>query len=186
MTIPIIVGGYDCFPIDEFIRPNADVYDQDYGPDPHWAELDDNSDGDTIATPLPEQFSIADCGSGVTTVRFIVAMTSPTRQPGRSDCQGLRYRFRFRKLDYISGGIVDVNDLRIREGTTVRVGPFDHGVLTTSYVTLTRTLSDSDYDSIIDHGDLQMFMDCDLCTDDGFNGGPGVEVAWCEMEYFSK
>lgn len=187
-TIPMLIGQGICASINETLFPiNPDIATGDYLPVPHWPELDDNSDADTIIAGGGGFNVMSECGSGVDTFRFIVTIKPPTGTVGPSECQGMRYRFRFRKV--VTGdasGIVDVNDLRVREGSTTRVGPFDHGVLTTSYETLTRTVSDADFDSITDFSVLQLFMDADLCADAFLDGGPEVEVAWCEIELFSK
>lgn len=187
-TIPMLIGQGVCASINETLFPiNPDVSATDYQPTPHWPELDDNSDADTIIAGGGGSAVMSECGSGVDTFIFTVSIKAPTGSVGPFECQGMRYRFRFRKVETGNEtGIVDVNDLRVRQGSTTKVGPFDHGTLTTSYETLTRTVNESDFNSISDFSVLQLRMSADLCADAFLDGGPQVEVAWCEIELYSK
>lgn len=191
-TIPMLIGQQGCLSIDETIKPNADVFTSDYFPTPHHTELSVRTDTDTIEAGGGGPFLMQECGSGVDLKRFIVALETPVGSPGPKECQGARYRFRFRKLESgtdpggetYEAGVVDVNVLRVRQGSTTKI-EFDHGTIGTSYTTLTRTFTEAQYESITDWPDVQLYMDADLCATVLADGGPGVEVPWCEIELYT-
>lgn len=192
--IPLMPFPSGCEAIDETIRPDSDVDVADYETDPtpsqsKWSNLDNNSESDrvTFNGSFRGQFGLAQCSSFTTNIRLILGMANPSVTPGGFDCQGMRYRWRFKKDDGVSSGTIDVNDLRVRQGTTTKVGPFDHGTLGTSYTTLTRTLDQSDFESITDFNDLQLYMDVDACSDAPLDFIlVSIMAAWCEIEFFTK
>ena len=190
LLIPFMPFGGQCDPLVETVFPDSDVSDQDFASTPLWQKLDNNSDSDTItyAGNFLEPLGQAECSSTTDNVGFEVGLVNPSRAPASSRCQGMRWRFRFRKVDAggpPSAGTIDLNDLRLKEGGTTR-DVYDYGVVGTSYVTHTVTLTDGEVDSIVDHSDLRLSLDSDTCAADEITGGPLLEVAWCELEYYAK
>ena len=194
--IPLMPFPSSCASIDETLVPSSDVGPGDYAPDPAGGALAthlalNGNDIDTVifASFLAGFAAQNECTATTSVASFEVHFGNPSGVPGPSDCQGLRWIVRQRKLD--SGGTwfpgkVDVSQVQLRETTTQR-DSFDFGVLGTSYVTTTRTLTDGEYDNIGNHDNMRLrYNTVDTCADTAFDGGPTLQIAWAKLEYFTK
>ena len=195
--IPLTPYTVTCSPIDETLVPSSDQDTGDYVPDPsggglftHLA-LNSNDNDTVIFAPLilagfPQQNQ---CSSTTSVGNFEIRFGNPSGVPALSNCQGLRWIIRQRKL--ASGGtwfpgIIDVSNVQLRETTTQR-DSFDFGELGTSYITTTHTLTDAEYDNIGNHDNMRLrYNTVTTCADVALDGGPTLQIAWVKLEYFTK
>jgi len=160
----------------EFIRPSSDVETSSWTTTPLWSKLDDNSDADFVRSTD----SAAVCSS-TDTYNFEVALADPTGPPSGRLFQGMRFRYRVRKVQ-TDTGTVSVT-VRLKELTTTRVTS-SVGSIGTSWTTYTKTLTASEIETIGNHNDLRMQVEVVVCNDLDFNTIRG-ECAWLEVEYYA-
>lgn len=181
MTTPWLTSF--CAAIEETVRPAADVettnWTQSVGTT-LWQTLDDNSDGDFVSSDE----STTNCSIGWSEFDFEVGLGNPGGDVGDSACQGMRIRYRSRKVEAAGSGTVEIQ-VELLEGATVRYSD-SFSAKGTSFSTTTRTLSDAQVDSIGNHDNLSVRVTARICRASGGLDFVTADVSWVELEYFAK